>query len=273
MSTVKLPIEQIHLDARFQARSRVELDAVDDYAEAYRAGADMPPADVFEVSGAHFVVDGFHRVPAALAAGLDFLRVRVVGSGSIDEAIWYATGVNQAHGVRRSPEDKRRAVRMALDCHGGAQSDRAVAEHCGVSNHLVARVRRAQVGHLPPDEAPPKRTGRDGKQYPAPVAPPPVDVEPLPFEQEYVPPAAPVSMPKTGATLRGAAGTLRLARLEAVAVLREAGCVVEAQRVTDLVKQAEAVCLAGVPYECGRCEGSGCDACAGRGWLTGLAGS
>ena len=273
MSTVKLPIEQIHLDARFQARSRVELDAVDDYAEAYRDGADMPPADVFEVSGAYFVVDGFHRVPAALAAGLDFLRVRVVGSGSIDEAIWYATGVNQAHGVRRSPEDKRRAVRMALDCHGGEQSDRAVAEHCGVSNHLVARVRRAQVGDVPPGEAPPTRTGRDGKQYPAPVAARPVDVEPLPFEQEYVPPAAPVSMPKTGATLRGAAGTLRMARLEAVAVLREAGRAIEAQRVTDLVRQAETVCLAGVPYECGRCDGSGCDACAGRGWLTGLAGS
>jgi hypothetical protein len=46
------------------------------------------------------------------------------------------------HGLRRTNEDKRRAVQLLLaDSEWAKASDRWIAEQCKVSNHLVADVR------------------------------------------------------------------------------------------------------------------------------------
>src|SRR5690606_15143039 len=139
----KVPIEEIEMDHRCQARADVNHDAVAEYAEAYRNGTQLPPPEVFLVSGKLYLVDGYHRVPAAHAAGIGFLRVEIVGEGTIDDAIWYATGVNRSHGVRRSNADKRRAVLMALESPiGQEQSSRAIAEHLGLSPQFVSALRK-----------------------------------------------------------------------------------------------------------------------------------
>lgn len=200
--SAKLPTDELILDERMQARDQLDTSAVDDYAAAYAAGADMPPVDVYMVDGSPHVVDGWHRVAAARAAGVAWLRVRQVGTGSVDEAIWHALASNRAHGVRRSHADKRRAVMLALDSAiGGEQSSRALAEHLGVSHDLVSRLRAEWESARAPDvssndTSPEKRRDSAGRMQPARKprarksdvpAPMPDDVPPLPHEPEYVP--------------------------------------------------------------------------------------
>lgn len=297
-NTKKVPIEEIVMDERCQARAEVNHDAVREYADAYRSahslGAMLPPPEVYLVSGKLYLVDGYHRVPAAITAGVGFLRVSIVGEGTIDDAIWYATGVNQAHGVRRSNEDKRRAVRMALESPiGQEQSNRVIAEHCGVGHQLVGEVRREwEAKHAAPvqvDESstcdeppePPRRRGKDGKSYPAKRAPadetpsrpePPVtDDEPLPFEPTA---EEPDWMPAYGAQLDEAAKRVREARIFALRTVPEAPELTGVrQRVEDHLRKAQAALDLAKPVVCPSCIGAGCSRCRSAGWTTREAGA
>jgi hypothetical protein len=129
----------------------MDEQALEEYADAYRAGDTLPPLDVFEVEAELVIVDGFHRHEAARRAKVATLPVRTVGKGSMADAEWHALGSNQKHGLRRTREDKRRAVWLALDL-GDDRSNREIAKHIGVSHTFVANLRRVeQQSGLPPE--------------------------------------------------------------------------------------------------------------------------
>ena len=93
-----------------------------------------------------WLAGGFHRLDAAKLAGLTEIEVDV-DEGGRDDAILYAVGDNATHGVRRTAEDKRRAVGILLARPEWAKwSDREIAERCRVSHKLVAKVRRILTG-------------------------------------------------------------------------------------------------------------------------------
>jgi hypothetical protein len=62
--------------------------------------------------------------------------------GTRRDAILHAAGANADHGLRRSNDDKRRAVQMLLqDEEWGRWSDREIARRCKVSHPLAAKLR------------------------------------------------------------------------------------------------------------------------------------
>ena len=76
------------------------------------------------------------------------------------EARWLASGANAVHGLRRSSEDKRRAVKAAIALRSEL-SNRAIADHVGVDDKTVASVRAS----FPSAEIPKMRTAsRGGKE-------------------------------------------------------------------------------------------------------------
>jgi hypothetical protein len=75
------------------------------------------------------------------------------------DAVKFSLSSNQGHGLRRTNEDKRHAVEIALH-EFPAWSDRAVAQLCGVTHPSVGAVRR-QLENFTSCE---KRLGRDGKR-------------------------------------------------------------------------------------------------------------
>ena len=79
--------------------------------------------------------------------------------GRID-ALKFALGANAIHGQRRTNQDKRRCVEIALREFANLSS-RAIAEMCGVSDPFVNQIRQVQTVSTS------QRTGSDGKQYPA----------------------------------------------------------------------------------------------------------
>lgn len=295
MTTKKFPLDELVLDGRCQARADVDHDAVQEYRAAYEAGADLPPLTVFLVSGVPYVIDGFHRLPAAMSAGKRWAKCAVAGEGTIDEAIWRATAVNQAHGVRRTNADKRKAVRLALETEiGMEQSSRVIAEHVGVSDVFVSKVRdeieaerRRQVQTDATSEdaevqtvstsEPRRRIGKDGKSYAANKSrqvqtvrtsePVPSDRPDAP-EAKEVPPAPETAspIPTYGQALEFAAAIVRRARLDAMKHLVTAPNHV-VQRVEGHLKDAESAMKLEVPEVCPGCGGPGCKWCKGAGWL------
>lgn len=294
------PIEEIAADPRLQARFAADDVAIADYRAAYERGEDLPPLDVFDVAGVLYLVDGFHRGRALLAAGHTFAKYRIVGSGTFDEAVWYATKVNATNGIRRTPEDKRKAVRMALENPIGAeQSSRVIADHIGVSHTFVSEIRakweaeRASTGNdasSTPTSAP-KRVGKDGKARPATqpkraAAPTPAVAkgEPTPATESHESDAprdpglaesrveldAEASvLPPFAAPLAQLAKDIAALRLRARKVV--ADTTVHAQSLERHLKDAEGVVEGAIPSVCRWCQAAsapGCTKCRGRGWLT-----
>ncbi|MBK9166258.1 MAG: ParB-like nuclease domain-containing protein [Bryobacterales bacterium] len=172
----RVPVDAIRTDLDTQARTFTSPGAVEDLAEDIERGATLPPLDVFDTGdGDLILVDGFHRLAALRRAGAVEVDVRV-HRGDVHEARWYACGANQAHGLRRTNADKRRAVVMALALpQAEGLSDREIARHCGVSHQHVSNIRaeqtkkpECQILTPPPEpdqpELQPKQHPREGKR-------------------------------------------------------------------------------------------------------------
>ena len=281
----KYPIEMLVLDERLQARAAPNNDVIAEYAAAYKAKAKMPPVDVFDVAGVLYVVDGWHRIAGALLAGEGFLRAVTVGKGDFDYATWLALAANQQHGVRRTPDDKRRAVRLALESSiGMEQSSRAIAEHLGVSDVFVSKMRaerdesrRSQLQTFAPNAPtePVKRIGKDGRARSAPKprapkaepAPEPVAVNypveddaPLPHEPE----ASSPGLPPHGPELLRCAGLIAKLRVSLRTAALPNGTL---QTIESELKLTEHRLRGGVPEVCPRCNGAKCNRCQNRGWV------
>jgi len=192
----ELAIGKDHLITAGKTQARLKLDpqTVDEYAALLRTcleeGKPWPFPAVKIVRhthrGAHFdyVWDGFHRIAAARQANWPAPIPALVRPGTQRDAILAAVGANADHGLRRTNEDKRRAVTLLLmDDEWCQWSDRMIADKAKVTHPFVAKIRAelAAAGTTHPLPGPDttddagegvtgngyqsaaKRTGRDGR--------------------------------------------------------------------------------------------------------------
>lgn len=161
----QIPLSEIRIDGGTQSRAAMDQGTVDDYAEHIDA---LPPADVYHDGEHHWLADGFYRFHAHAKLKRESMAC-VVHKGTLDDAKWHAAGANKSHGLRRTNEDKEKAVKMALALSDATKrSDREIADHCGVSPTTVGKYREeltptvssagVQIGHQETS----KRVGRDG---------------------------------------------------------------------------------------------------------------
>jgi len=127
-----------------QSRAEMSDEAIADYAEAYRAGRKLPAITVIHEGGTSadpeswtraWVPDGAHRLEAAIVAELPTIEA-LARPGSEDDAWRAALGANVGHGLRRTNNDKRNAVRTAM-ARWPKLSARKVAELCAVTHPFV----------------------------------------------------------------------------------------------------------------------------------------
>ncbi len=135
-----------------------------------RAGVVFPPIVVFgDGDGVLWLGDGYHRLAAAEKAGLTAIDA-VIQQGSARDAILHGAGANASHGLRRTQEDKRRAVaRLLTDPEWARWSDRKIAEAAKVDHKTVARVRHELSGEFPIGK--PNGSDRLGRFPPSPASP------------------------------------------------------------------------------------------------------
>lgn len=161
MSTDNIGISVIRTDGGTQARAGLDEATVIEYMDAMRDGAEFPPVVLFYDGTDYWLGDGFHRVEARR-------RLKDEGQGGIiavdlrqgtrRDAVLFAAQANASHGLRRSADDKRRAVMCLLnDEEWGKWSDREIARRCHVSPTLVGKL-RGEVVTVHVDSEPVERT-------------------------------------------------------------------------------------------------------------------
>lgn len=190
--TRKIRLCDIRADGDTQPRARMDNLTISEYAEEVKAKRKFPPLEVYYDGATYWLVDGFHRHAAYLRENISQVDV-VITQGSLEEARWASLNKNHSHGLRRTNEDKRKAVETALKMKP-EMSDAVIAEWCGVHINTVASTRKQVTQNVGPEtpRQPQKRTGKDGKQYPArpPVYPPmPPDSEEKEPPKSTTPPA------------------------------------------------------------------------------------
>ena len=137
----RLAVDRIRTDGATQPRAAIHEPTVAEYAEAIEAGVVLPPVTVFNDGGTYWLADGFHRVAATKRIGcLDIeVDLRV---GTRRDAMLHSFGANATHGLRRTNDDKRRAVvAMLSDPDWAAWSNREIARICAVHHKFVSMVR------------------------------------------------------------------------------------------------------------------------------------
>lgn len=137
-----IAISAITADQSAQPRSAIEVGRVTEYTEDMDRGDKFPPLIVFYDGKRHWLADGFHRFYAATNAGLQDVECDV-RRGGLRDAVLYSCGANASHGMRRTNDDKRRAVsRLLLDAEWAKWSNAEIARRCAVDDKLVAAVRK-----------------------------------------------------------------------------------------------------------------------------------
>lgn len=157
-----------------QSRTKMDDDVVQEYAADMNAGATFPPITLCKIvegpstmQGKYVVVDGFHRVAAATLNKAKTLNAHVF-DGKLTDAVHIATGANVDHGLRRTNEDKRRSVIMAIQLDKmlqQARSDRQIADHVSVHHSTVSEIRHEIEGTQPKKKK--AKGGTDQSQPPA----------------------------------------------------------------------------------------------------------
>ena len=139
---LSLLVIELVLDGALQCRTQTDAAVVAAYAELLREGATFPAIRVLRVAGRLLVVDGWHRALAHRDAGRDVIEADV-SDGTWSEAVLAAAGANANHGLQRTMEDKRRAVRLLLTDESSAKrSSRELAKIAGVSHTFVDDTRK-----------------------------------------------------------------------------------------------------------------------------------
>lgn len=107
------------------------------------------------------VIDGMHRLQAAVMRGQDTVPVRFVDCDEKDVFV-IAVQANTAHGLPLSLAERKRAAARIIEVYP-QWSDRLIALAAGLSHKTVAVLRGPATGDNPRLQA---RTGRDGRVRP-----------------------------------------------------------------------------------------------------------
>ncbi len=134
-------VARIRTDGGTQPRAQMNPVTVENYAEDMQSGAAFPPIVVFYDGSDYWLADGFHRLAAAKRAELEHIKADV-RQGTRRDAVLFSVGANATHGLRRTNDDKRRAVLTLLrDDEWVKWSDREIARQCAVTHPFVAKIR------------------------------------------------------------------------------------------------------------------------------------
>ena len=153
---MKLKLDQIIIDQGTQIRVAIDQKTVTEYAEAIMHKEVLPPLTVFSDGIKYYLADGFHRYFAYKNTVTPEVEVEVQ-KGTLRNAIEYALSANSKHGLKRTNEDKRNAVIIALnDIEWGMLSPREIAKLCGVSHTYVVTIKEKMDADAKPKKEKPK---------------------------------------------------------------------------------------------------------------------
>jgi ParB-like chromosome segregation protein Spo0J len=149
--TQTVEVSAIVLDSSFQPRQRTEARTIEKYAASMQAGEKFPPIVLAKVSGAYYMVDGWHRLEAMQKVEpSDTVEAQIIETTE-REIGWLAIEANNKHGLPLKIADVRKMLRLYIrarkhrDDAGALKSYRRMAVDLGsmVSYGTIRRWMRA----------------------------------------------------------------------------------------------------------------------------------
>jgi transposase len=119
----RISIHDILRDDSLQVRQRVDPRTVHKYAEAMRADAEFPAVTLAHIDGSLYLVDGWHRINAALVNNQHLIWADVFEM-TFDEARWYAAKANTEHGLPLKTKELREVFRAFIETNQHMQGQR-----------------------------------------------------------------------------------------------------------------------------------------------------
>lgn len=142
MKTRIIKLIDIVIDAGTQQREKINDEVVSEYSEFVKCGDKFPPITVFFNGIDYYLADGFHRYFAHKHADIEEIEADIF-EGTKRDAKFYSLGANKSHGLRRSNQDKKKAVlEMITDEEWSEFPSRDIGNHIGVSHAYVNKMRR-----------------------------------------------------------------------------------------------------------------------------------
>lgn len=152
---VMVPISMLrHADS-----PRLNGESAEHIRALAKADAELPPILVHRETMR--VIDGMHRLQAAILNGLTEIKVQYF-DGAGPDAFVAGVRANIAHGLPLSLADRGAAAERILRTHP-QWSDRAIAEAAGLASTTVARIRSDSTDAAAQQDV---RVGRDGRSRP-----------------------------------------------------------------------------------------------------------
>ncbi|MEU4160890.1 ParB/RepB/Spo0J family partition protein [Actinoplanes sp. NPDC026670] len=154
------PVRRIPIAALRMANSPRTRGLDQDHVLALSdTGAPLPPIIVDRTTMR--VIDGMHRLTAALRNGQEAISAVLVDSAGDDESFLLSVELNVAHGLPLTRADRRAAVEQIIRGFP-AMSDRSIATIAGLTPKTVSAIRRT-LGAAAQSST---RVGRDGRIRP-----------------------------------------------------------------------------------------------------------
>jgi hypothetical protein len=116
----RLAIALLRLDGDTQPRSALDMEEARGYGARMLAGDKFPPVVVFSDGVDNWPSDGFHRIEGAKSVGIEQIDCDI-REGTVEDARWYSYAANQTHGLRRTHDDKQRAVKGGVAASDGGR--------------------------------------------------------------------------------------------------------------------------------------------------------
>lgn len=139
---VKVDVERIGTSEDMQPRQKIDQDTIRRYRDIYRNAAPFPFPPIIaarltdgDEGNRLLVLDGFHRVAAARAAGVRWIAGKVV-EVSRTEAEWLAVKCNQTHGLPLSRKDHEEAFKRYVRAGGNRTESGAPKSYRAITADL-----------------------------------------------------------------------------------------------------------------------------------------
>lgn len=120
-------VSEIVMNAGTQMRAWMDTNTIAEYAALMKEGVQFDPIEVYLVDNQPVLVDGFHRVNAAIKAGREALEAHIT-VGTMEQAIWASIAANKKNALKRNSSDIQKAVAVTCPLCGG-EGTVSEAEH------------------------------------------------------------------------------------------------------------------------------------------------
>lgn len=140
----ELALSAVVVDPELQSRVAMDPEHVRTLGRRIADGLPLEPPVVFKdlsdpKKAKYWLADGFHRLAAAIKAGLRSMKVEIK-IGTRRDALIYSAGANQKFSLPRKPEDIQKAVFMLLmDEEWQKKTAKAIADHVGIGSSATLR--------------------------------------------------------------------------------------------------------------------------------------